>query len=423
MKRSALSSEDAALATRLAYGTLQTQGTLDEALGRYLAKKVEPQVRDALRLSAYELLFMSTAPRAAVHQGVELVRSVRPQAAGLANAVLRKLATDAEAFPWGDATCDVEALARQYGHPLWLARSLVEECGFESAASVMAANNEPAPLYVAVNPFAGTADETREMLLRDGARPVACPIPGAFQLEDASAALKGEAIGEGHAIVTDLSAQLVARLADVDPGETVLEIGSGRGTKTVLLQAAALEKGGEAHIVAVDLHDFKARLLEQRLERLKVPGVTALVGDARDLQAIAGIPELGTVDVALIDAPCTGLGTLRRHPEKRWRVTAEDICDLAVLDSALLEQAASVIRPGGMLVYSTCTLLNNENADVVDAFLRSDLGADFEVDSLEDDVPAEWRSSVTEEGYFGSLPVSGGPDGHFAARLKRRERD
>lgn len=423
MKRASLSAADAALATRIAYGTLQTEGTLDEALGRYLAKKTEPRVLDALRISAYELLFMNTAPRAAVHQGVELVRSVRPQASGLANAVLRKLAADADAFPWGDPTRDVEALARLYGHPFWLARLLVDEQGFETAARVMAANNEPAPLYAAANPFVGSAAEAFAMLEHDGAEPTECIIPGSFELGDAAAALRGEAISGGHAIITDLAAQLVADLVDVKPGATVLEIGSGRGTKTMLLQAHAIRAGGPARIFAVDLHDFKARLLEERLARFGVPGVTALVGDARHLGSIPGVPAVGTVDAALVDAPCTGLGTLRRHPEKRWRMDPGDIATLAALGTTLLSQAASLVRVGGLVVYSTCTVARQENAEVIAAFLESDQGAGFVVDSLAQDVPHAWRSSVTQEGYFSSLPVSGGPDGHFAARLLRRESD
>ena len=172
LRSAALSPADAALATRLAYGTLQAEGTLLEVLDRYLGgKRVEPRISDALRISAYEILFMRSETRAAVHQGVELVREVRKQAAGLANAVLRRLAEDAPGFPWGDPATDVHALARLHAHPVWLAEMWIEELGREAAEQVMAADNTPAPLYLAANRFAGSAEAAREVLRSDGARP------------------------------------------------------------------------------------------------------------------------------------------------------------------------------------------------------------------------------------------------------------
>ena len=419
LRDSDLPPAEVALATRLAYGTLQTQGTLDEAIDHYVGgKKLEPRVRDALRVAAYEILFLRTPARAAVHQGVELVRSVRPQASGLANAVLRRLADDAPAFPWGDPDTDTPALARLYGHPLWLAEMWIAELGRDTAAAVMAADNEPAPLFVAVNPFGGS-DQAVIALQADGAQPQECAIQGCLRLDDAPRAVHGSALRDGRVVACDAAAQLVARFARVTPGARVLEVGSGRGTKTMLLQGDAVGRGGPAEIFALDLHAFKARLLEERLARFGVPGVRALVGDARDLGSVDGLPQAGSVDVVLIDAPCTGLGTLRRHPEKRWRVTPADLDSLAELGLQLLREAAQLVRRGGFVVYSTCTVARRENAAVVDSFLAGEQGSEWRVDSLSEDVPAEWRPFVTVEGYFSSFPVSGGPDGHFAARLVR----
>jgi 16S rRNA (cytosine967-C5)-methyltransferase len=420
LKRASLSQEDASLATRLAYGTLQTVGTLDEVLERYLSgKKVEPQVRDALRISAYELLFLHTPPRASVHQGVELVRAFRPQAAGLANAVLRRLADDAADFPWGDPDTDTAALARLHGHPQWLADMWVAELGRDTAIEVMDADNEPAPLYAAHNPFHAPAEDALAVLVGDGADPIACGLPGCYELREASAAVRGRALRDGYVVATDASAQLVARLVRARSGQRVLEVGSGRGTKTLLIQAAAWETGGPAKVFAVDLHDFKAKLLAERMGRYGVTAVATLVGDATDFASIDGAPEPGTIDVALVDAPCTGLGTLRRHPEKRWRVAPEEMASLAELGGKLLAEAARLVRPGGFVVYSTCTVADIENSEVVRAFLASEQGGAFSVDPLTEDVPQEWQRFITDEGFFRSVPVSGGPDGHFAARLKR----
>lgn len=420
LKRSSLSADDAALTTRLAYGTLQNQGSLDQGIDRYLdGKRIEPRVRDSLRVSAYEILFLSTEHRAAVHQGVELVREVRPQAAKLANAVLRRLSEDAAAFPWGDPETDVAALARLFGHPQWLASLWIEELGRETAIEAMKADNEPAPLYVAVNPFAGSIEAARAALRADGASPQPCALPGCVEAGNPGMAVRGTTLREGLAIPADAAAQLVATFVHARPGQTIVEVGSGRGTKTLLLQARAVQSGGPADITAVDLHGFKARLLTERLERFGVPGVTVLVGDATDFSAIEGTPAEGTVDAVLVDAPCTGLGTLRRHPEKRWRVEPADLSALAHLGSRLLAEAARLVRPGGFVVYSTCTVADRENADVVRAFLAGEQGSSFTIDSLAEDVPEPWRHFVTDEGFLRSVPLTGGPDGHFAARLVR----
>jgi 16S rRNA (cytosine967-C5)-methyltransferase len=416
-----LPAAEISFATRLSYGAIQTQGTLDEALDRYLSgRRIEPRVRDALTISAYELLFLGTEARVAVHQGVELVRALRPQAAGLANAILRRLADDAPSFPWGDPDTDVAALARRYGHPLWLAEMWIAELGREAAEQVMAADNEPAPLYLAVNPFAATAEQALAALQADGAEPSECAVPGCIEAGNGGAAVRGAALRDGMVLACDATAQAIVRLARLTAGKRALEIGSGRGTKTMLLQAAAMASGGAADLWAVDLHAFKARLLAERLAAYNVPSVTALTGDATHVAAVEGMPEAGSLDVVLIDSPCSGLGTLRRHPEKRWRVTPEDVESLSALGTRLLEQAATLVRPKGFVVYSTCTVARRENETVVESFLGSVSGSTWSADSVAGEVPAEWLQFVTPEGFFSSRPTSGGPDGHFAARLVRR---
>lgn len=422
LRRMKLTGEDAAFATRLAYGALQTEGTLDEAIDRHLGgKRIEPRVRDALRVSAYELLYLSTEQRAAVHQGVELVRSARKQAAGLANAVLRRIAEDASTFPWGDPDTDTHALARLHGHPAWLAEMWIAELGRDTATAVMAADNEPAPLFLAENPFAGTSEVIAAALADDGAEASPCEIAGCLVAGDPGAAVRGSALADGLVIATDAAAQFVAGLVRAHAGMTIVEVGAGRGTKTLLMQAAAKRSGGVATIHAVDVHEFKSKLLTQRLDRFGVPGVHSLTGDATSFESIQGAPSQGSVDAVLVDAPCSGLGTLRRHPEKRWRVTPADLESLAELGARLLEAAALLVRPGGFVVYSTCTLAEVENDRVIQGFLGSEQGSSFRIDSFVDEVPLAWRRFVTPEGYFRSVPELGGPDGHFAVRLVRVE--
>jgi 16S rRNA (cytosine967-C5)-methyltransferase len=421
LRSASLTPEDAAFATKLAYGTLQSQGTLLESLGRYThGRRVEPRILDALCVSAYEILFLRTEPRAAVHQGVELVRELRQQAAGLANAVLRRLSEDAPTFPWGDVDRDLSALARAYAHPVWLAQMWVDELGRDVAARVMESDNEPAPLYLAVNSFAGSVADAMAALEADGARPEPGPLPCMLVARDAAAAVHGRALQAGLVIAVDGGAQLVASLVTPRAGECVVEVGAGRGTKTLLLQADAVRAGGgPANLRAIDSHEFKAQLLKDRLRRYNVPGVEVLVGDAADPAGVPGLPADGTVDRVLVDAPCSGLGTLRRHPEKRWRVTRADVDALGALGSRLLERAALLVRRGGFVVYSTCTVAVEEHERVVREFLDGEVGSAFLIDPVGADVPEVWAHFVTDEGFFRSVPTLGGPDGHFAARLVR----
>lgn len=417
-----LDSRDVALATRLSYGTISARGTLDEAIERYTDKpgRLEPRVCDALAISAWELLFGETEPRVAVHEGVELVRGVRPQAAGLANAVLRRLSDAARDFPWGDVETDDSALARLFGHPLWLTRQLIADLGRATAAAVLAANNHPAPLYLAHVPFGRSLDDTLLALTERGAEPVPGPIAGSIELRHPSAiASQGPPLLAEDAIVCDAAAQFAVRALRARPGMRLVEIGAGRGTKTVLAQADAYRAGGFAELWAVDSHAFKVDVLAQTVSRLGLSDhVHPVVADATLLPA-AGMPDPGTIDAVLVDAPCSGLGTLRRHPDKRWRLRPDDVETLALLGGSLLAGAAQLVRPKGFMVYSTCTLTRRENGDVIRGFLASESGSGFVVDDVRDDVPDAWLEFMQPEGWFQSLPRRGGADGHFVARLTR----
>lgn len=421
LERTHLDERDTAFATRLAYGVLSSEGTLDEALDRHLDRpsRVHPKVRDALRLAAYELLFMRTPDRVAVHQGVEAVRSVERRATGLANAVLRKVAEEAPSFPWGDPDTDDETLARLTSHPAWLVARLVDDLGPELARSMLEADNEPAPLYLAHNPFAGTFSDLISALEREGAAPEALGPPGCIVAGSPSAAVKSEALRSGACVVADAGAQFVASLAAPLPGGRGVDLAAGRGTKTLLMQAGSARAGGVSELVAADVHAYKVSLLAKRLATLKVPGVRAVVADSADVVSVDALGGPSWADVVLVDAPCSGLGTLRRHPEKRWRLDETTIETLARIGEGMLETAARLVRPGGFVVYSTCTMTERENRGVIEGFLARASGSEFTVGSVATALPPGWERFVTAEGWFRSVPEPGGPDGHFAAVLVR----
>jgi len=416
-----LDQRDSALATRLAYGTVATRGTLDEAVMREASPgtTLEPRVADALALGAYELIFAETPAHAVVSEAVELVREIQPRAAGLANALMRKLNRAAAEFPWGDPAIDNGALARLYGHPRWLAELWITEIGRDRAAAVMKADNEPAPLYLARVDSSLTDDEVTASLESEGAQPIVGPLPGCWTAGSPVGARTSSLLKDGRLVVMDAAAQLTVHAAvPSSAAGTLVEIGAGRGGKTLLLAARAEAAGAPAaRIVAVDLHEFKLGGLAKHAASLGLDIVEIVTADASEPSSDLKVAD-ASADVVLVDAPCSGLGTLRRHPDRRWRAVYGEVETLALLGSRLLTRAARLVKPGGFVVYSTCTIARKENAEVIEGFLGSEAGEGFTVDSLAGAVPDEWSGSVTPEGFFQSLPAEGGPDGHFIARLR-----
>ncbi len=414
---SRMSREDRAFATRLVLGVVSARGTLDEIIDRSMnsPEDANEDVRDALRIAVYEMYFLDKAPHAAVDQCVELVRTFEPRACGLANAVLRKAAALKQEFPFGDPRTNLEAFARQHAFPTWLAKRLIVDLGQEAARDLMAESNEPAPLFVAVNPARAADEEVCSELQAAHGEP--CPveidgreIPGCYRVSSGRVLQDGRIkrmINQGKLFVSDAASQEVARLVLPDAlPQSFLEIGAGRATKTLLLQGDALRAYGAQipQYVTVDNHEFKTRLLRERTEAYGIQVAEACTADATKLDQKLGDRLF---DVVFVDAPCSGLGTLRRHPEIRWRLQEEDIDKMADAGLALLKSAAAQVAPGGTLAYATCTVTHAENNGVVMRFLESPEGAAFAL------------APVEGKGCFATRLQSGSPDAHFAVKMVR----
>jgi len=340
----------------------------------------------------------------------------------MANAVLRKVAEAAPAFPWGDVASDVSALARATGHPLWFAEQVLYDLGDAPGRAALESAMAPAPLFVRVNPFMATLEDAVSVLEEDGADPEpAWPDELARQLLQPRAAIRGRAIAEGFVIVTDAAAQVAPLACEAQPGSRVLDACAGRGTKTITLQASAASRGAPARVLALDINASKTEALARRMMQLGVPCVETIAGDLLDPGVVQRLgPE--SFDVVLLDAPWSGTGTLRRHPEIRWALTPADVTRLAQLQTAMLGCAASLVRPGGALVYSTCSILLAETVDVVRGFLQGEHGAAFESRPVGARVPRQWSRFLTPESWFRSWPEPEGADGHFVARMVRQTR-
>lgn len=402
-----LAGSDRALAVLLAVGVVQTQGALDAVLDGSMNSPhdVKPDVRDALRIAVYEMLYLGRDPYAAVSQGVELAARTAPRARGLANAVLRRAARRIEEMRAQGELPD----ALRFGFPEWLAADIASWLGEARARSFMEAAHGQPPVFASINAVRISDACALEALERAGIGFALEPtIPGCIRLADAadvaSAAVKGM-IARGELIVSDAAAQAVAWRVAERACATLLEVGAGRGTKTALIQSAHLRQHGCQidRLVCVDNVAGKASLLAERAAACGAAVAQVVVADATDLAAALGDERFSTV---FIDAPCTGLGTLRRHPEIRWRVQPESIAQAAALDARLLASAAAHVAADGALIYATCTIAPAENEEAVRAFLASPAGAGFVLDG---------SGNVDA-----ATLASDGCDSHFCARMEKR---
>ena len=432
-----LSPADRALAFRLALGETGAETVLDERMAAFLRRpsSLEPRVRDALRLAAFETLYLDTPAAVAASQGVELVRSVAPRAAGLANAVLRRLAEQVrpqvraarERVSEGDALPDDLVLVS--GLPSWLVERVLDDRGCAFARALCLAQMDPAPVFVAANTLLRDADELKVHLEELGLAPEPIEgLDGSYVLHEAAALSVTGLVERAELAVMDLSAQLVCRLAAPGAPCVMLEVGQGRGSKSLLLATAA-GATHPSHIVGVESVPYKVRVSHERMIAACLDGrVSCLELDARRLGE-PDVPEeaRGPFGAALVDAPCSGTGTMRRHPEIAANLEPSDVTELAALQLELLRAAATRVEVGGVLTYATCSVLREEDEDVVAAFLASDAGRAFRVIPVEmapscsrDAMLKELvRKQQSSEGFFVSGPAIGGGDGHFCAILER----
>ncbi len=403
---------DAALCTELCYGATRRMMALDYAIERFSDRgmdKIEIRVRAALRLGAYQLFHMRIPSRAAVGETVEALKKVGlERAAGFVNAILRKLAgvvDRGEGPPLPPAEpLDVHLSVRE-SHPLWLVRRWMRQFGPTRAESMLQAGNVAAPVVIRVNSAKTTRDELAEQLREAGIEcertrfsPVGLVLPRVGKVEDVLG------YSEGLWQVQDEAAQLVGVFAAVPEGAKVLDACAAPGGKACHL--------AERHeVVALDLHANKLRKIEVEARRLGLSERMRTI--AHDAQQ--PIPEaLGEFDVVMVDAPCTGLGTLRRHPELRYRRKEDDIHRLAGLQRNILESCQQVVAPGGLLVYAVCSVDTEEGADQVEMFLRSHPEFTAEPPRLPEGVEVP-----TWQAYLRTLPGPEGLDGFFCARLRK----
>lgn len=423
LRTGTLSRRDHALVTRLVYGTLAWQGYLDHIVAAFSGRplqQLDPPVRAVLRLALFQTCVLTRIPDfAAVNTAVHLAKRFRGgSAVSFVNAVLRRAVAGWRAVPFPSEDDDpIGHLATRFSHPHWLVERWLADYGADETAALLRANNEAAPTVLRVNRL---KNEPAALLARLHASDCSA-VPTAYspvglRLDAGTAldALPGHA--EGCFTAQGEASQLVGFLVDPRPGERVLDACAAPGGKTTHLAELMNDQGT---VVALDPHPRGVERIRRAAQRLGLSIVEAHVADATTWvpdQAAAGSPH-GCFDRVLVDAPCSGLGTLRQHPEVKWRRSPVDIGDLAHLQQQLLQRMAGLVRPGGILVYATCTLSAAENEDVLAAFLQRQPA--FQVDDARSVLPVSAQTLVGGDGVLRTFPHRHDVDGFFAVRLKR----
>lgn len=401
-----LDSRSLSLAVSISLGVLQSTALLDYYidLNSKSASKIEPKVRDIMRSGAYQLIFMDKIPAsAAVNESVALCKKLGySRASGFCNAVLRKIASCADKLPEPPGKGTAQYLSVKYSHPQQLAQYIVDRRGYDAAEAFLAADNTIPDTCLQVNTLKITPDELMARLLAESIPCSMHPwLPNCIVTAGSVSSMPG--FDEGLFYVQDPAAKCAVLAAALEPGMYVLDSCAAPGGKSF---AAAIAMRNEGSIDSCDLHDKKIRLISEGAQRLGISCINAFSHDARE-------QFYRQYDAIIADVPCSGYGVIRKKPEIRYK-PLEDSASMPAIQAAILENLSQYVKPGGVIVYSTCTVLERENEDVVKAFLRAH--AEFSAEGFT--LP---NGETAADGYITFWPDIHGTDGFFVSKLRRNK--
>ena len=410
LREQGLDKRDAALAARLCYGVLQNKLLLDWHLARFCKSSLaslDVKVLCNLRTAAYQLLFLDKIPpSAAVNEAVELTKQHcrNPRASGMVNGILRAMLREVE-HPEPDAHDKAKYLSLKYSHPAWLVEEFLTLLGLEGTEALLAEDNRQPPTIAQVNSLRSSPAELADALRGDGVEVQPHPwLSGCFMLHGTGDLERLPAFRSGGFYIQDAAARLAVIAAGVTLGSRILDACAAPGGKSF---AAAIDMCDRGEIVSCDIHPHKIRLLEAGRDRLGLSVITPQLQSATEFRE----DWADAFDTVIADVPCSGLGIIRKKPDIRYK-DPEALKGLPKVQRGILDNCSRYVRPGGVLLYSTCTLLRRENEDVVDGFLAEHSGFVPE--------PFEFAQFGVQPGMMTFWPHIHNTDGFFVAKLRRK---
>lgn len=410
-----LSSVDSSFVSELFYGVLRNLIYLDYWIADYsitLLKKIEPQVRDILRLGMYQLIFMDRVPdHAAVNETVNLAPK---RASGFVNAILKQIIRQPPSHENVKADGPIRKLSIQTSHPEWIVRKFTERFGNDGARELCQANQSPPINVIRANTLINSPSELIEYFNTIGIESAPAKYAkNGVVVRNLNKVLKNDVYSQGRFVVQGEASQLCTELLDPKPGERILDMCAAPGGKTTNIAQLVGPKG---KVTACDVLPAKLEKVTWNANLLGLKNIVTVTAD------MTGKPpaRIGSrYDRVLVDAPCSGLGELGKNPDARYRKVPENIISLVGIQRLLMQQAAKLVKPGGVLVYSTCTLTIEENEGIIERFCN--LFPGFELVSALEILGEDKKIFVTKEGYFLSAPHITGTTGFFAARLVKKK--
>lgn len=406
---------DKALVTEIVNGTLRNLTRIDWIKSQFIKKnKIEPWIEDIIRCGIYQLLFLDRVPDSAVcNESAELARKHSHEGSvKFVNGVLRNISRNKDKLDYPDKDKEpVKYLSVYYSHPEWMVKKWVKDYGREFTEELLKANNETPQFTIRCNRLKIDKQELMNILSEENIEcsdgrynSEAVYIRGTSAIDDKASFKKG------YYQVQDESSMLVAHIVDPKAGERILDMCSAPGGKTTHIGELM---GNQGEIVARDIHSHKLKLVEENCGRLGVSIVRAELYNATLLDE----GSINKFDKVLLDAPCSGLGVMRRKPDLRWKKEPDNFKELSKLQKEMLQVASQYVKPGGALIYSTCTINKTENIEVVKDFLSNN--QKFQLESIKGEIPESLVCDSAHKGYLELFPNTNGTDGFFIAKMKR----
>ncbi len=412
-----LTAVDRRLTTKLMYGVLENKNLLDHIIRQYInfrINKLDPAIRNILRMGLYQMLYMESIPdSAAVNEAVKLAKSYQKRYSGFVNGVLRTFIRKQKVYKLPKKEKDLKTyLSVMYSYPNWIIERWLKRYGADYTEALMKSGNETPDLYARVN----TMKTNREAVLHDlefeGFLVEAGPLPDSIKVgtENAGSLAESEAFLKGNITIQDIAAQAVGYIAGPKAGQTVIDMCAAPGGKTSHMAALMNDEGC---VYSWDIYDHKIEKIMENVTRLGLKSVRASINDA----LVKKEELVGTADVVLLDAPCSGLGIIRRKPEIKYNKEEDDIIELSDIQADMLDVAAEYVKVGGHLVYSTCTIEPEENELQIKGFLAKH--PEYEMVEIKNaEIPDAWK--VGRENYMTLYPHLHGTDGFFICKMIKR---